>query len=120
MSAAAQIQPYLFFGGNCEEALAFYKQALGAEVGMLMHADFRVGDALIMASDGCNPEDGKFGGFSLALSLPTVDQVNKAFDALSDGGRVTMPLGKTFWSERFGMLTDRFGIGWMVMVAEKH
>ncbi len=134
----AQLQPYLFFGGRCEEALDFYRGAIGAQVDMLlrfnespdppppgvlqpgfenkvMHAALRIGDATLLASDGCG-DAASFGGFSLALSLPTEADVDKAFAALADGGRVEMPLEKTFWSARYGMLTDRFGIGWMVMV----
>jgi PhnB protein len=132
------IQPYLFFNGRCEEAVAFYKSALGAEVEMVMHykdspeppppgkapdgwenkvmhASFRVGGSTIMASDGCGDSKG-FGGFSLSLAVATEAEADKAFSALSEGGQVTMPLGKTFWSPRFGMLTDKFGIGWMVSV----
>ncbi len=132
------VQPYLFFGGNCEEALSFYKTALGAEIGMLMrydespdplppdmlapgfekkimHADFTIGASRIMASDGCG--DGiHFGGFSLSLAVATEAEAGQFFAALSDGGKVTMPLGRTFWSPRFGMLEDKFGVGWMVNV----
>lgn len=133
---SATIQPYLFYGGRCEEALDFYKTALGAHVEMLMrfkdspeqpppgtlppgyeekvmHATFRIGDATIMASDGCGDDD-HFGGFSLTLNVATEDEVDRCFNALADGGTVVMPLDKTFWCERFGMLKDRFGIGWMV------
>ena len=133
------IQPYLFFGGRCEEALAFYTKTLGAKVDMLMrhkdspekpppgmlapgyenkvmHTTFRIGDAVLMASDGCG-EGGSFNGFSLSLSLPTEADVDRAFAALAEGGEVTMPPTKTFWSPRFGMLTDRFGVGWMITVA---
>jgi PhnB protein len=132
------IQPYLFFGGRCEEAVAFYHSAIGAQVEMLMrfkdspeqpppgtlppgyenkvmHASFRVGGSVIMASDGCEAES-KFGGFSLSLSVVTEAEAQRAFAALAEGGKVTMPLGKTFWSPCFGMLEDRFGIGWMVTV----
>lgn len=135
---SASITPYLFFGGRCEEALAFYGKALGATVdvvmrfdqspdpvpaGMLapgfetkvMHSSFRVGGNTILASDGCDPGSG-FHGFSLALSVDTEAEADKAFHALADGGKVTMPLTKTFWSPRYGMVTDRFGIAWMVMV----
>ncbi len=132
------VQPYLFFGGRCEEALKFYASALGAKQEMLMrykecpepmppgsipngwenkvmHASFHLGGSLIMASDGC--ENGaKFGGFSLSLAVPTEAEAKSAFAALSDGGKVIMPLAKTFWSPSFGMVTDRFGIGWMVTV----
>ena len=132
------IQPYLFFGGRCEEALAFYKVALGAEVifmmrfgeapeppppGMvpagwenkIMHAEFRVGATCMMASDGSS-KTSDFEGFSLSLAVASEAAADTVFAALSDGGKVGMPLGKTFWSPRFGMLTDRFGIGWMVNV----
>ncbi|HEX8295561.1 MAG TPA: VOC family protein [Chthoniobacteraceae bacterium] len=134
------LQPYLFFGGRCEEALEFYRTALGAEIGMLMrykecpdpmpegmlapgfeekvmHASFNVGDNLVMASDGCGgPDEPGFGGFSLSLTLPTEAEVERVFAALAEGGQVSMPLMKTFWSPKFGMLTDRFGLGWMVTV----
>ncbi len=134
----AHIQPYLFFGGRCQEALDFYRSNLGAEVEMVMHfnespdpvppgmlqpgfeskvmhAAFRIGDTTMLASDGCDDKS-SFSGFSLALSAPTESEVDRIFAALSDGGQVQMPMGKTFWSARYGMLTDRFGIGWMVMV----
>jgi PhnB protein len=133
------VQPYLLFGGRCEEALAFYRTALGAKVEMMMHfkdspeppppgslpkgfenkvmhATFRIGGSTIMASDGC--EQGQaFKGFSLALAVPTEAEADRLFAALAAGGQVKMPLTKTFWSPRFGMLTDRFGIDWMVNVA---
>lgn len=134
------IEPYLFFGGRCEEALEFYGKALGAKVEMLMrfkdspepaqpgmvppgfenkvmHASFRVGDCVVMASDGCDESKG-FEGFSLSLNVANEGEARKAFDALSDGGKVTMPLSKTFWSPCFGMLTDRFGIGWMIGISQ--
>lgn len=133
------VQPYLFFGGRCQEALDFYGAAVGAQVdlvmlykdspeapppGMLppgfeskvMHATFRIGASTLMASDGCS-EGGTFSGFSLSLALPTEAEARRAFDALAAGGKVSMPLTKTFWSPCFGMLTDRFGMGWMVTVA---
>jgi PhnB protein len=132
------VQPYLFFGGRCEEALGFYKTALGAQVdflmrykesldpmppGMLpsgfenkvMHTTFRIAGNILMASDGCH-EGAKFDGFSLSLAVPTEVEAKQAFAALADGGEVKMPLAKTFWSPCFGMLTDRFGIGWMVSI----
>jgi PhnB protein len=134
------ITPYLFFGGRCEEALEFYRKALGAEIEMLMrynespeptppgmlqagfekkimHASFRVRGVPLMASDGCSDRS-KFDGFRLSLALPTEADARRAFDALTDGGSVQMPLTKTFWSPCFGMLTDRFGVGWMVTVAQ--
>ena len=134
------IQPYLFFGGRCEEALDFYKSALGAEVQMLMrysdcpdpmpegrlpagyeskvmHASFKVGSSVILASDGCGGDESKgFRAFSLSLALPTEAEADLAFNALAAGGEVTMPLAKTFWSPCFGMLQDKFGMGWMVAV----
>jgi PhnB protein len=133
------VQSYLFFGGRCDEALEFYRTALGAEVDFLMrykespeplppgrlppgfenkvmHATFRIGGTTLMASDGCE-EGPSFAGFSLLLAVPTEAEANRAFAALAAGGQVKMPLTKTFWSPRFGMLTDRFGIGWMVSVA---
>lgn len=135
----AFIQPYLFFGGRTEEAIEFYKNAIGAELEMLMrfnespvptpegkvppgfenkvmHASFKVGSSSIMASDGTN-EELKFSGFFLSLSVPTEAEADRAFAALADGGKVEMPLGQTFWSPKFGMLTDKFGMGWMVSVA---
>lgn len=134
------VQSYLFFGGQCEEAIAFYKNALGANVEMLMHykdnpesstnsdlppgfenkvmhASFTIGDTTIMASDGCDV-GAKFEGFRLSVALPNEAEAKKAFQALSKGGKINMPLEKTFWSPCFGMLTDQFGIGWMVTVAE--
>jgi PhnB protein len=131
------VQPYLFFGGRCEEALEFYRKAVGAQVGQtmrfdespepappgavppgferkIMHSSFRIGQSTVMASDGCE-EGTKFGGFSLTITVPTEADADRIFGALSDGGKVDMPLAKTFWSPRFGSLTDRFGIAWMVM-----
>lgn len=133
------IQPYLFFNGRCEQAVEFYRKALGAEVQMMMrykespeapkpgmlppgfenkimHTSFRVGQTTVMASDGCSVDQASFNGFSLALSVATESEADRVFAALADGGQVRMPLAKTFWSPRFGMVTDRFGIGWMVSV----
>ena len=133
------VTPYLFFGGRCEEALAFYRDAVGAQAGMLMrfdqspdpmppgmlakgfeakvmHCEFTVGETTVLASDGCNEGDGGFHGFSLALTVADEAQAHKAFDALAVGGEVGMPLQKTFWSPLYGMVKDRFGLHWMVMV----
>ena len=133
------VEPYLFFAGRCEEALKFYGQAIGAKVDMLMHfnespepldpvmvmpgweskvmhASFRVGDARIMASDGHGKQDPKFNGFGLSINLTDTAQADKYFAALSDGGEVRMPLAKTFFSPRFGMVLDRFGVLWMIHV----
>ncbi|ALQ50925.1 PhnB protein [Nitrosomonas ureae] len=132
------IQPYIMFGGCCEEALEFYRTALDAQIDMLMrfqespdptppgmlppgfenkvmHASFRIADNVLMASDGCE-EGQEFKGFSLSISVTTEAEANRYFSALSNGGQVQMPLAKTFWSPCFGMLTDRFGISWMINV----
>lgn len=134
----ASVTPYLFFGGRCEEAIAFYQQALGANLimkmkfsespdavpdGMLqanfedkiMHASFTVGKTTIMASDGCD-DHSNLEGFRLTLHVPDEATANSAFDALAEGGKVDMPLTPTFWSPCYGMVTDQFGVGWMVMV----
>ena len=131
-----QVEPYLNFDGRCEEALNFYRGALGAEVtrltrfkecpepGMVspgseekvMHASFRVGEATILASDGrCMGQPG-FQGVSLALTVSNDAEAERRFTALADGGQVQMPLTKTFFSSRFGMVADRFGVCWMVIV----
>ena len=133
------IEPYLFFNGHCQEAIEFYQNALGAEVSMLMrykdspeppppgmvpagwdnkimHSHLRVGNANIMASDG-GSEGLNFQGFSLSLAVANETEAKRVFEALSDGGQVRMPLTKTFWSPCFGMVADRFGVGWMVTVA---
>jgi PhnB protein len=135
-----EIQPYLFFNGRCEEAIDFYKKALGAEVTMLMrfkdspeppapgmvppgsenkimHATLRIGGAVVMASDGHCTGNATFQGFSLSLAVPDAATTDRLFAALAEGGQVQMPLSKTFWSPRFGMVTDRFGVGWMITVA---
>jgi PhnB protein len=132
-----QVQPYLFFNGQAEEALNFYKRAVGAEItallrfkdspetstpGMVpkswsekvMHANVRIGDTQVMASDGCSNEPLTFRGFSLSLAVTSETEADRCFNALADGGKVDMPLSKTFWSARFGMVTDRFGVAWMV------
>jgi len=132
------IEPYLFFNGRCEEAIEFYRKALGAEVevslrfsdspeppppGMvpegwenkIMHATLRIGGATLMLSDGCDPSE-RFQGFSLSLTLPTEAEADRAFAALSEGGTVTMPMGKTFFAPKFGMVTDPFGVGWMITI----
>jgi PhnB protein len=132
-----KIEPYLFFDGTCEDALNFYKRVLGAEVqivrykeapekpppGMVppgwddkvMHAHVKVGDAVFMASDGKSPGGPNFNGFAISLTVPDEKTGRRTFDGLAEGGKVTMPLGKTFFSPLFGMLTDRFGVMWMVI-----
>ena len=139
-----QVQPYLFFEGRCEEAIEFYRGALGAEVTQLMrykdspepadpekcqgmtppgsedkvmHSSFRIGDTEVMASDGMCSGLPNFQGVSLSIAVPDDATAERFFTALSDGGQVQMPLGKTFWSPCFGMASDRFGVGWMVTVA---
>lgn len=135
-----RVEPYLFFNGRCEEAVEFYKKALGADVAMLMrfkdspepyapgllppgsenkvmHASFRVGDTTVMASDGFCKGQTDFQGFSLSLTVTHEADADRIFGALANGGQVQMPLNKTFWSPRFGMVTDRFGLGWMISVA---
>ncbi len=135
-----QVDPYLFFDGKCEEALNFYRDALGAKVeslmrfkehpdslesGMvpkdagekIMHAAFRVGDNLVMASDGQCKGHASFQGFSLALTAPDATEAERLFGLLSASGQVQMPLSETFFSPRFGMVADRFGVTWMVLAA---
>jgi PhnB protein len=137
-----QVQSYLFFDGRCEEALDFYKSALGIKVDMLMrfkdnpepikpgmcppgaedkvmHAAFRIGDSLVMASDGMAKGNPEFKGFSLSVDAATEAEADKLFAALGQGGQVQMPLGKTFFSPRFGMVADKFGVSWMVIVPQK-
>jgi len=131
-----QVQPYLFFDGRCDQALEFYKTAVGADVKMLMrwkdspdpsmctpgnadkvmHAQFQVGETTIMTSDGRNTGAPKFEGFALTIAAKTEAEADKLFGALSDGGQVTMPMHKTFFSPRFGMLADKFGVNWMILV----
>jgi len=136
-----QVQPYLFFDGRCEEAIAFYKKAIGAKPGMLMrfsespdkppancmpsdpnkvmHAEMTIGDAMVMCSDGMAQGKPNFQGFSLTLTAKDEDEADKLFAALGVGGQVQMPLGKTFFSPRFGMVADKFGVSWMVIVVPK-
>ena len=134
-----QVQPYLFFDGRCEEAVEFYKKALDAKVEMLMrwkdspeppqpgmcppnsenkvmHASFRIGDTTVMASDGQCQGKPSFQGFSLSLTAPNEAEADRLFAALADGGQEQMPLTKTFFSPRFGMAADRFGVSWMIVV----
>ena len=134
----SQVQPYLYFSGRCDEALAFYQKTIGAQIEMLMrysespqpippgsipagfenkvmHATFRVGASTMMASDG-NEKALCFNGFSLSLTLPTEEEAKRVFVALDEGGSIHLPITKTFWSPCFGMLKDKFGLGWMVSV----
>jgi PhnB protein len=132
-----QVQPYLNFDGRCEEAIEFYKKAVGAEVTMLMrykdspepcgmvkpegmnkvmHASFQIGSSMIMASDCHNTGAANFQGITLSISVAKEEAAHKVFNALADGGKIGMPLTKTFFSPAFGVLTDRFGVAWMVVV----
>lgn len=129
-----QVQPYLFFNGRTEEALHFYRDAIGASIEMLMrnkdapeppvgcppgsgeqvlHAAFRVGESVLLASDG--PVPGGFNGFALSLYGNDAADVRRKFDALAAGGQVNMPVSETFFATAFGMLVDRFGVHWMVI-----
>jgi PhnB protein len=131
-------EPYLFFDGRCEEALEFYRQALDAEVlalirikdspdptmchasdpNKVMHALFRIGETKVMASDGRCEGKPSFQGFALSLSVPDEAEADRRFAALAKGGEVQMPLTKTFFSPRFGMVADRFGMSWMIIVPQ--
>ena len=136
-----QVQPYLFFDGRCEEAAEFYRRTLGAEVVMqmrfkdgpecqqpgmvptgaedkIMHMALRVGDAMVLASDGRCSGQPSFQGFALSLTAANEAEADRLFAALAKGGQVQMPLAKTFFSPRFGTVADRFGVSWMVYVAQ--
>ena len=136
-----QVQPYLFFDGRAEEAIEFYRRVLKAEVTMLMrfkdnpepqssekcapgsedkimHASLRIGETTVMASDGNAQGKPSFQGFSLSLDVPNEAEAERLFAALGEGGQVQLPLTKTFFSPRFGMLADRFGVGWMIIVGK--
>lgn len=133
------IQPYLYFAGRADEAIAFYQKVFGAEVQMLlrfkdspdpvpegviakgweskvMHSSLKIGESIIMASDGCGPDDTGFKGFGLSYAVKDAAEADRIFPALADGGEVKMPLGKTFFSPCFGMVEDRFGVPWMVIL----
>jgi PhnB protein len=134
------VQPYLFFDGRCEEAIEFYKKVLGGEVLMLMrfrespdppppgmiapgsenkiiHSCIRVGDSEIMASDGRCTGQPTFQGVSLSLDVASETEADRLFNALAEGGQVQMPIGKTFFSPRFGIVADRFGVSWMIVTS---
>jgi PhnB protein len=132
-----QVQPYLFFNGRCEEALNFYREALGAEIisiirfneapdpkmvppgagEKVMHASLRIGGSELLASDGIGEAGKQPSGFSLSIGVESVDEGRRVFQALAPGGTVQMDFGPTFWTQGFGQLTDRFGLQWMVNVA---
>ena len=135
-----QIQPYLYFNGRCDEALALYRKVLGAEVKFLlrfsegppeacaggmfpdnwldkvMHSEVRIGESTVMLSDGNSAERAKFDGISLTVTAKDEATADRLFAGLGEGGEVQMPLGKTFFSPRFGMVADKFGVSWMVIV----
>jgi PhnB protein len=134
-----QVHSYLFFEGRCEEAMTFYEKTLGAKRGMLMrygdspescpegmlppgsenkimHGEFTIGESTVMVSDGMVSGKPQFDGFSLSVDFTEVGAAEKAFHALADGGAVSMPLGETFFAKIFGMVKDRFGMNWMVIV----
>lgn len=133
------LEPYLFFEGRCDEAIDFYRKALGAEVTALMrykespdkssippgreekvmHANLRIGQTTIMISDGNCSGQPKFEGFSLCLAPSSEADARQMFQVLAEGGTIRMPLGKTFYSPLFGMVTDRFGLSWMVILMEQ-
>lgn len=135
-----RVEPYLFFEGRCDEAIEFYKTAVGAEVTMLMrygdnpeppqpghpqmpkdkvmHSSFTVGATTVMASDGMCSGKTAFSGFSLTVPVKTEGEAERIFNALAAGGQVQQPLVRTFFSPKFGMLADKFGVGWMILVAE--
>lgn len=140
MNPSHSIQPYLNFGGRCEEAVEFYRKAIGAELRMMMrfkeapekdtdlpecfqdkvmHASLQIGDTVLMASDGRCEGTATFEGFSISITVPDEAEAERVFAALSEGGLVTLPLEQTFWSPKFGMLQDRFGVSWMVSVMHK-
>ena len=129
-----QVTPYLMLDGRCEEAIEFYKKALGAEVGMLMrfkeapegscapgggdkvmHACIKIGDTNVMASDGRNTGNPEFKGISLSLNAKDEADADRLFKGLSEGGQVQMPMDKTFFAKRFGMVADKFGVSWMII-----
>ncbi|MGA9896263.1 MAG: VOC family protein [Xanthobacteraceae bacterium] len=132
-----QVQPYLFFDGRADEALEFYKKAVGATPKMLMrfkdapdqamispgsadkimHAAVEIGDTTVLMSDGRCTGKPNFNGIALTISAKTEAEADKLFNGLAEGGQVTMPLAKTFFSPKFGMVADKFGVGWMVLVA---
>ncbi|MGA7750015.1 MAG: VOC family protein [Gallionella sp.] len=133
------IQPYLYFEGRCEEAIEFYRKTLCAEMTMLMrykdspepprpgmlppgagnkvmHSSFRIGETTVLASDGLCSGKPDFKGFTLSITVPNDNEAERLFTALGEGGQVQMPLTKTFFSSRFGMVADRFGVSWMIIV----
>ena len=132
------IVPYLFYSGRCDEAIAFYERELGAKLeirmtfnespvplppGMLqegfeskvMHATLKIGSMTVYMADGCDDKP-KFDGFNLAIQVETEEEAHRYFNALAKGGSIRMPLCATFWSPCYGMVSDQFNVGWMVMI----
>jgi PhnB protein len=134
-----QVQPYLFFDGRCDEALEFYKKAIDAKVDMMMrfkdapdqsmispgshdkvmHAAVHIGETQILMSDGRCLGKPNFQGFALTITAPDAAEGERRFNALAEGGQVQMPLAETFFASRFGMVADKFGVGWMILVEKK-
>lgn len=133
-----QVQPYLFFEGRCEEAIEFYRKAVGAEVVMMMrfnqspdptmcsaavsgekvmHATIRIGETTLMASDGRCGGNASFKGFALSIAAADEAEVGRLFAALGEGGQAVMPPMKTFYAKSFGMVTDKFGVMWMLIAS---
>ena len=130
-----KLNTYLHFNGNCEEAFKFYEKVLGGKIVMsqsygdspagaqspdamkkkIIHARIQIGDTLVMGSDSPPDRFSPPAGFSMSLSMPTVEEAEKRFAALGEGGQVHMPLMESFFAHRFGMLADKFGIPWMVI-----
>ena len=129
-----RVEPYLQFHGRCDAALAFYAQAIGAQVqfvtrfgevpgvaspphmdGKVLHAVVRIGDSTLLASDGGSPEPQMFQSFALALSAPSDAEAETLFAALADGGQVAVPMGPSPFASRFGIVVDRFGLAWNVV-----
>jgi PhnB protein len=133
------VQPYLFFEGRCEEAIAFYEKTLGAKVeavmrfkeapdqsmispgsgDKVMHGAIKIGDSTLLMSDGHNTGKSNFQGFALTIYPKDEAEADRLFGALGEGGEVRMPMDKTFFAKRFGMLADKFGMGWMIIVPAK-
>ena len=134
-----QLNPYLFFSGQCEAAFKFYAQVLGGKIdamlthegtpaeshvpaewrSKIMHARMTIGDWVLMASDAPPGRSQPPQGFSVHISVDEPAEAERIFKALADGGQVRMAIEQTFWAERFGMLVDRFGTPWMINCAKK-
>lgn len=129
-----QVNPYLLYNGNCEEAFNYYVRALGGKVDMMaryqgspaadhvppewaskvMHAQLSIDGEVLMAADAPPGAAKPPAGFAVSLQVEDPAKADRVFAALADGGEITMPIDKTFWARRFGMCVDRFGIPWMI------